>query len=189
MAAVYGTAAAGLRGKERWARNRAVARVGAAGEARTQRLLDELPGDVAVLHDVRVPIPGWSINVDHVVVSGLEVWLIDSKSWRPGRYVTIWGRTWRGWRRFAHADGQTLTVAARRFSSMLPAGTVLHTPVVVVHPSSPGSVAIGWYRPKGAVAVDENGLRRLVRAWGRHAHSADPAIVSRLVAHVRSLTR
>ena len=42
----------------------------------------------AVLHDLRIPIPGFKANIDHAVVSGRSVLLIDSKMWKPRRPTT-----------------------------------------------------------------------------------------------------
>ncbi|OOP59265.1 hypothetical protein BMF89_21285 [Arthrobacter sp. SRS-W-1-2016] len=40
----------------------------------------------AVLHDLRIPLPGFKANIDHAIVSGKSVLLIDSKMWKPGFY-------------------------------------------------------------------------------------------------------
>jgi len=77
-----------------WAVNGEVARIGRTGEVRTAALLDSLaarPGGPAVLHDLR--IPGGSANVDHVVVTGSRVHVVDAKVWAPGVYWTWSGVT------------------------------------------------------------------------------------------------
>ena len=73
-----------------WAANAAAAKVGRAAELKTALVLDGLaarPGGPTVLHDLGIPIPNISANIDHVVVSGRRVLVIDSKGWRPARLV------------------------------------------------------------------------------------------------------
>ena len=63
--------------------------VGRRAELRTAQVLDRLasqPGGPTVLHDLAIPIPNISANIDHVVVSGRRVLIVDSKGWRPARY-------------------------------------------------------------------------------------------------------
>jgi hypothetical protein len=57
---------------------------GAIGEAVVGAALDAIPsGDVAVLHDRR--IPGRKTNIDHIVVTPGGVWVIDAKRYRGKR--------------------------------------------------------------------------------------------------------
>src|SRR3954453_8392557 len=95
---IYGTAAAGLNNAA-WARNQDVADIGAAGEKRTAQILDGFAGKAAILHDLRIPIPGISANIDHVVVSGRRVLILDSKVWKPGIYWSLGGANRRGFER------------------------------------------------------------------------------------------
>lgn len=61
---------------------------GATGEVEVGRRLDTLAGpDVVVLHDRR--IPGSRANIDHLVVTGAGIWVVDAKRYigkRPERY-------------------------------------------------------------------------------------------------------
>lgn len=59
---------------------------GLAGEQAVAAALDRLDfgPDAWIFHDV-VP-PGGDGNIDHVIVSGATVYLLDAKRWRPGRY-------------------------------------------------------------------------------------------------------
>ena len=82
-----------------WAANEEVAEIGRRGELLTAAVLDRLarPDGPTVLHDLLLPAAsGVRVNVDHVVVSGRRVVLVDSKCWQPGRYWTALGRTRRG---------------------------------------------------------------------------------------------
>ncbi|MEN8584697.1 nuclease-related domain-containing protein [Burkholderia sp. RS01] len=56
--------------------NESVAKIGAKGEQKTEVLLNSFGKNAAVLHDLRIPIPGFKANVDHAVVSGKSVLLI-----------------------------------------------------------------------------------------------------------------
>lgn len=116
---VYGTAGGGLTGDVSWAANADVAAIGRQGELKTAALLDPYAaaeGGPSVLHDLRIPIPGFSANIDHVVVVGRTVHLIDSKVWAPGFYFTFGGKTRRhtrgkGLARFEPADKKTMVMA------------------------------------------------------------------------------
>ena len=180
---VHGTAGAGLVDAT-WAANPTVARIGRDGEIRTARLLnDHRPSDTAVLHDLAVPAAGYTANIDHAVVSGNRVLLIDTKAWRSGRYWTLLGGTRRGWQRFGHADTRTPAMARDRIARMLAsrgiAATVL-TPLVAVWPSSPtGTVSVRWLRMHGCTPIAANALpRRIRRIIGNHP--ADPRVLNAL---------
>lgn len=104
---------AGLAGSPLWAANASIARIGRQGELRTAALIDAAARryGFTVLHDLRVPIPGFSANADHIVVSGRQVLLLDTKVWRPGFYWTFDGASFRGFSRFAPADKKTMKLA------------------------------------------------------------------------------
>ncbi|MFD1211790.1 nuclease-related domain-containing protein [Arthrobacter sp. GCM10027362] len=122
----YGTTAAGLNNAA-WAKNQDVANIGAAGEKRTAQVLDGFAGRAAVLHDLRIPIPGISANMDHVVVSGRRVLILDSKVWKPGLYWSLAGANRRGLERVVHTGKRTMAHESLvRF--------LVHTRAEVVHP-------------------------------------------------------
>lgn len=56
---------------------------GAIGEERLAERLKELPDNLRVLHDRR--IPGTRANIDHIVVSPSGVWVIDAKRYKGQR--------------------------------------------------------------------------------------------------------
>lgn len=181
---VIGTAGGGLTNAS-WAANETVARLGQKGEVRTAELLDELAVEypVAVLHDVRIPIPGFTANIDHVVVAGHRVLLIDSKVWKPGRYWTIGGRTRRGWSTFEHAATKTPGMAhdtIGRFLTQRGAQHQMLTPLVAIWPSSSkGSVSTQLLRMDRCRPVSAARIASLSRKLAGKA-AADPAIVAAL---------
>lgn len=192
---VVGEAGYGLRGESSWAVNAEVAAVGARGEAMTAGALNELaarPGGPTVLHDLAIPIPGFTANVDHALVYGSRVLLIDTKLWRPGLYWTLGGRTRRGREPFPPADKQTMALAATRMTAYLTARSAGHalidTPLVLIWPSRTSPPLRLWLlRVPGARAVPASrGLRSLARCR-RFRQSADPAIVAALTPLVASV--
>lgn len=180
---VVGTAGGGLEvGRNGWAANADVARQGRAGEVRSAAVLNAIalePGGPTVLHDLT--IPGSRANIDHVVVSGRTVLLIDSKQWRPGFYWTlpVLG-TFRGRERFGYADKATMSMAVDKVTRHLAANGAdakVATPVVAIWPSSgKGPVTATFLRVPGARAVPGEALARVV---GR-GKAADPGVVAAL---------
>jgi hypothetical protein len=53
-------------------------RKGAVGEAVVALILDNLPNDYWIVHDLKTPLG----NLDHVVVGPTGVYVIDTKNWR-----------------------------------------------------------------------------------------------------------
>lgn len=166
-----------------WAKNAAVADIGRGGEQRTAAVLTDLarvPGGPTVLHDLRIPIPGFSANIDHVVVAGSRVTIIDSKVWRHGVYWTLSGRTRRGLAVVDFADKKTLPTAhaalRRHLDARMTRDTVFGPNILAVWPSGDGSLSTFAYRPQDAIVVHGKALRRrLPRLTG--ATPADPVIV------------
>lgn len=176
-----------------WAKNDAVARVGKSGEVKTAAVLDELARrdrGPTVMHDLRIPIPGFTANVDHVVVSGRSVQLVDTKVWRPGFYWTVGGRTFRGLSRFAPADKKTMPMAVDAITRFLAARGVSATvgrPLLVVWPSSTRAVSSFWAMVSpGARVVDgarfASRARRLIGT-----KPAAPDVVAALASLVNGL--
>ncbi|OYO21961.1 hypothetical protein CGZ93_08475 [Enemella dayhoffiae] len=105
-----------------WAASQGAADAGRYGEEQTARVLAPLanrPGGVTVLHDLKVPIAGARANIDHAVVCGTTLLLLDSKSWRRGFVWTLAGVTRRGRARFSAADKKTLNRAAAAVAGFL----------------------------------------------------------------------
>lgn len=169
-----------------WAVNTGVARAGQRGEQLTARVLGALalqPGGPTVLHDLRIPIPGFTANIDHAVVSGDTITLLDSKMWRPGFYWTLGalGGTHRGLERFDSADKKTLPTARASLERHLQAYRIpsfrFGRSALVVWPSNAHAAITLWaYRPQNARAFTGP-------AFARHAarflgtEPANPSIV------------
>ena len=182
---VFGTAGGSLVGAT-WAANATVARVGRQAELRTARVLDGLasrPGGPTVLHDLAIPIPNISANIDHVVVSGRRVLIVDSKGWRPARYWSLGGVAFRGWRQFGHANGSTPRMAVDGVNRYLKGRGVrarLVTPVVAVWPSSTnGRLSVALLGMEGCRVIKGHRLARAVRR-SVGSRPADPDIVDAL---------
>ncbi|MGC0252605.1 nuclease-related domain-containing protein [Pseudactinotalea sp. Z1748] len=191
---VIGQAGHGLAQDVSWAVSQGAADAGAKGEARTAQVLNALaarPGGPTVLHDLAIPIPGFTANIDHALVYGKRVLLIDSKWWRPGFYWTLTGRTFRGTERFAAADKQTMAMATQRLSTFLSERGAPHvaldTPVVLIWPSRSSPTLRTWALkiPGTHPLHAARGLRRLRKR--RFCAGADAAVVSALVPLVASV--
>lgn len=152
-----------LGGDTSWAANKDVARLGAAGEQRVGATIERaLSHDrsAVVLHDLG--IPGLSANIDHIVVRGHAVTIVDAKAWSAGSYFTVFGRTFRivdGTRvpkRFEVAEKTTMQIAARNISGYLEKRGCRHKmerPIIVVAPRYSGRAAVRWLRVPGARSI------------------------------------
>lgn len=156
---ILGVAGGGLNNAS-WAQNEDVARIGKTGEVKTAKLLNSFAtadNGVTVLHDVTIPIPGFSANVDHIVVSGRTVHLIDAKVWRPAFYWTLNGATRRGLERFEPADKKTMEMAREHLSLFLAKKSIaaeFATPVLAIWPSSTTKpLRVGFLRVPGAKSM------------------------------------
>ena len=132
---------------------------GRDGEIRTARRLADIckPGGPTVLHDLVLPMTGITANIDHILISGRDVRILDSKMWAPGVYWTIAGHTRRGLTRVSHADKRTMAMAVTAINKQL-AGTgvrfVMKRPVLVVWPSNTKKqMMLRLFRPVGAKAT------------------------------------
>lgn len=152
-----------LNGNTSWAANAEVAKSGAAGEQRVGAAIEralEHDASAVVLHDLG--IPGLSANIDHIVVRGHTITIVDAKAWSAGRYFTVFGRTFRtvnGTRipkRFEFADKATMQIAARNISGYLNnhgCRYKMERPIIVVTPRHSGRTAVRWLRVPGARSI------------------------------------
>ena len=176
-----------------WAAKASAARVGQAGQRRTANILDSTVsrrGGATVLHDLT--IPGSRANVDHVVVVGRTVWVIDTKVWAPGFYWRVGSRAYRGAERFEPAEKKTTSLAVTRLRSYLERRGVaadFATPTVVVWPSNTRDrLSLALLRRVGdSPVVGGDGFRWAVRSMTStrglllHRHrTADPELVAAL---------
>lgn len=160
---IYGQAGASLQGAT-FTKNTATATIGQVGEKKMADLINpycQRPGGPAVFHDIDVP--GKTINIDHLLITGNRVIPIDSKVWQPNWYITIFGHTIRGTRLAPWADKKTYLMIDEALRPIVEAaGGKLKPSLVVVFPSRPGPLHLGLYKPKGARALDQ---QRFVRKY------------------------
>ncbi|MEH0110570.1 nuclease-related domain-containing protein [Tersicoccus sp. MR15.9] len=180
---VYGSAATGLSGDTSWAANATVARIGADGERRTETVLNQHADRIAVLHDLRVPIRGGRANIDHVLVAGNRVYLLDSKVWKPGFYWTLAGVNRRGTTRVDHTAKDMTWVRDAFVKHLAGTGATVIGPRLVIWSSSTRANPTLWaLRLNGASRLAGTALpsaaARIAGTAGRTG--ADPAIVHRL---------
>lgn len=103
---IYGTPGVGLaHGTFGTEQNR---RAGYIGERLTAVILNGFTDRAAIFHDIDVPHPRLTLNIDHAVVAGNRVLLIDSKLWGAGRYWSIGPHYFRG---LQHAKPPSQAVA------------------------------------------------------------------------------
>ncbi len=165
---------------------------GADGEIRTARALANIcqPGGPTVLHDLVLPMNGITANIDHIVISGKDVYILDSKMWTPGLYWTIAGRTRRGWTRVEHTDRQTMRMATTAINKLLSntgVRFVMKRPVLIVWSSNTKKqMVLSLFRPFAAKAATG---RRFAAHTRRYAGTqpANQALVAALVPLVISL--
>lgn len=158
-------------------------KAGRDAEIKTAAALSLIVGTgPTVLHDLRIPIPGFSANIDHVVVHGSRVLIIDAKAWAPGFYWTLGGVTRRGWTRAEHCDRKTVPTAVsalQRYLLNLHVPARFDRPMLAVWQSHKASSFL-MYKPQGAPHVVSG--NRLPSWLRRHVkcEPADPAIVMAL---------
>lgn len=178
MNGIYGRAGTGLQDSS-WAVNENVARIGAKGEAKTEALLNGFGKKAAVLHDLRIPIPGFKANIDHAVVSGKSVLLIDSKMWKPGFYWSLLGFR-RGWEKTPHIGKSQEYVSSAMTSYLQGTGARISTPQLVIWSSRDGHPVSTWLlNVPGADVITGLRIVPAVKSFVRQG-AADPAIVARL---------
>lgn len=197
---VYGRPAGSLNDRDAGFGNAGSNRAGASGEMRTAAILDELANredGPTVLHDLR--IPGSNANIDHLIVSGTDIWIIDSKSWTSGFYLTWGGKVYQTGQpgkllaRFSRTDQhgkvtypgekKTLPFAETRLREFLRnrgLGFRIRGKFMVIWPSSGSTPCRVWaYRPTGATAMSGAWLNVYLPAA---RYPGDPVLVSHLTS-------
>lgn len=162
-----------------WVANEGVARAGAEGEYRTGAILDAMArnGEVTVLHDLMIPLDRVRANIDHVVVTGRTVYIIDSKTWRAGFFWTAGSRTFRGMSRFASAEKKTMVMARQSLTAYLGSGVHFPRPMIAVWWSKPRAKGSTWaMKVPGAKVVQADTLARRIKDRG----PADPVVIAAL---------
>lgn len=183
MSAIIGTPGGSLTDAT-WAASDSIAAAGREGELATARVLAGVAhvAGPTVLHDLRIPAAGVRANIDHAVIAGRRVWLIDSKYWRPGLLWTFGSTSYRGTERFELASKRTMPMAIDAVTSYLERRGIDDAAVqglAVVWPSSPGRMSTWALRMPGAHVVP--GARfetRAARTFG--SERADQSILDNL---------
>lgn len=180
-----------------WAKNDAVAKIGAAGERKVAKALAPYfssPTSAALFHDLAVP--GRRANIDHLIVSGRKVLLLDTKVWKAGFYFTFFSRTFRWgkgkngprFKRLKHADKRTyLMLRADLEKYLAPLGARVLTPAVVVLCNS-GEANVRLYKPLGARAYTLDGFIAK-RVSGSHLAPPHPVVLNEIELVFRSKGR
>lgn len=192
---VLGVAGSGLVRAD-WAASRFVAKLGRQGEVDTAITLNSAartPGGPTVLHHVQPD--GFTADVDHILLSGRVVHLLDSKVWKPAWYWTVGDKHRRSFSLLSHEAAEhmpspdQIQQARQRVGGVLEdagvTGFDLIGPILVVWPSSEqGAVNTSMLNLGDTVSVVPGAsLQRVVRRMGRHG-AADPQIVAALAAQL-----
>lgn len=132
--------------------------------------------DVYVFHDLN--IPGMKANVDHAVIRGRRLLLIDAKRWKPGVYWTVKGQTRRGREKIDWADKATMPAALRIFRERLTADADVKqlridvAPLTLVFPSGHGPFVMWGYRPPDRLPIKV--VKHTTHLWLRNRMSGNP---------------
>lgn len=164
------------------------AREGGRGERATFKMLDAWfagDDDIHAFHDLTIPSRGgqkWDANVDHVLVRGHQIVIVDSKRWRSGNYWSVAGKCFRGGERFREAEKRTVGLAVDRYREHL-RGDVAVWGVILVHPTGDGRTHLWALRPPDRVRirVAAQGEPLLRALLGRPA-PPDPDLLAQLWA-------
>lgn len=168
----YGIPGGSLDGDADFGTRRKVA-TGRDGELRCAKLLARTfrsDPNVWAFHDLNVP--GTRANIDHALVRGRQVVLIDAKRWKAGIYWTAGGTTRRGTEPVSHADGRGLATGLDVIRRALRDAAVFQPdldgidpiPVTLIFPTSSRLTSTVAYRP----------------ADGGRAHQGTPRAMRRL---------
>ena len=181
-AVVFGTPAASLKSGQSWAKNDAVIKHGVAGELKTAELLNALPDGFVVFHDLRLPMKT-SANIDHAVLAGKHLLLIDSKAWAAGSYWSFRGTNRRGLERVDYIAKKTMQMGLSSYAALLRgSGSIVHQPVVAVWPSSTVNAPTLWnpFIPSAKVLPGDRLLKHILRTMPRRPAASDPAVVNQI---------
>ncbi|HEX9088350.1 MAG TPA: nuclease-related domain-containing protein [Arthrobacter sp.] len=183
MNGIYGMAATGLNNDSSFAVNEAVAKIGAQGEERTAMTLNGFGLKAAVLHDLRVPIPGFKSNIDHIIVSGKRVLVLDTKVWKPGFYWTLAGKNRRGTERIKHTEKDVAYLQAALITYLRGTGATITLPHLVIWPSSTHAKISFWLLrvPGASRLLHGTALLGFTKRFITRA-PADPVITAKLAA-------
>lgn len=162
------------------------AAVGREGEQLTGAELSEIAhsSERVVMHDLNIPARGLKANIDHVVIGGSTVLIIDSKVWKRGIYWTLGGASYRGLSAQPHLDKATMRMIQEKVGDFIP-GALIRRPLIAVRTrSGQGSINTLLLKVPGADVVQASSLPRRIAALVPDA-PPDPEIASKLERLVR----
>jgi hypothetical protein len=172
--------------------------IGLSGERQTAAVLDAafMDSKTWVFHNLRSAQYHGESNLDHVVarqtVAGCALVVVETKTWRPGRFRSRAGTITRDNKPFDFARTAHLPEMAQKLARRVPYPNTTVTPLVAIWPSSPGVVRMGMgplrvQLPGGVdYAVGLQLLVKLDRMLGRESRPPlDPP--SEVIAFLRSL--
>lgn len=182
----YGTPGGSLQGnKSTFGKSKSD--VGALGEQQTANMLERTfkkDSDIHVFHDLT--IPGSKANIDHVIVRGKNVLVVDSKRWKPGFYWSVGGKAFRGMKRFEPAESRTVGMANDRLRQLLQGTGARLNGVIVVHQSKPGFCSFAFLRAADNVSVRNASMcSRHLRSFLGTPQKPDAEILRRLHTLIR----
>lgn len=101
---IYGTPGGSLDASASWASSKGAADYGRRGEELLGRKLNLIAAETgaSVFHDLDDPA-GSQANLDHIVLAGQKLLVVDAKVWKPAFYYTLGSRSYRGLLRRAPA--------------------------------------------------------------------------------------
>ncbi|OLF08240.1 J domain-containing protein [Actinophytocola xanthii] len=146
--------------------------------------LTRIPG-VRICHGLAAEVGSVFADVDHAVLCGRRLLLVESKLWLPGHYqVDETGTLWRNGHRFRGGVSE-LAERLPAFRALLPSLEVHGA--LLIYPSRPGEITTD---PAGRAAVPPMDPVRFVREAGGwlagDPHAVDPAALRILVRQVVS---
>jgi len=181
----FGTPGGSLRDKNQSFASKDRSKTGAAGEVKTAEIIrayqSTLPESkcFTVVHDIMLPSEKYTVNIDHLIVTGSRLVVLDSKVWQPARYVSAFGRVYRMgngslFGRFTPAEKQTVqmicNVLAKRF------GVPVSGALVVWSSQYNSEPQLGLYRPKGIKVLTGADLHRQLPKYVK-SQAGDEALI------------
>jgi len=172
----FGKPGGSLRDKNQSFASKDRSKVGAAGEVKTAEIIrayqSTLPESrrFTVVHDIMLPSDKYTVNIDHLIITGSRLVVLDSKVWQPARYVSAFGHVYRMgngsfFGRFEPAEKQTVqlicNVLAKRF------GIPVNGALVVWSSKYNSEPKLGLYRPKGIKVLTGADLHRQLPRYVR----------------------
>jgi len=179
---------------------RATASVGETGERRTADLLRIIQQErhpdrrFVVIHDVMLPSDRYKANIDHIVIAGKNVLIIDSKVWSPGFYATVAGHTYvlhskktrnsynKAFARFEAGDHKTLPLTLSVLNSWaanngLYPVTFMDPIMLVWPPEGKQNPSLRFYSPQGSAKAVSPEKARIRLANTIPNHAPDPILL------------